>query len=280
MIIPARWYAGGKGLDDFRDGMLNDNGIKSLHDFPISGDCFPGVQIEGGVCYFLWDRQYSGNSDVYTHKSNEIISFCHRPLVEPGVETFIRYNEAISILRKVEKFKEVSFSTIVSHRKPYGLASNFKQYKEGVKVGRVTIYGNKIIGHLEVMPRSVKENQDLLKYKIFISYAYGMGDNYPVQVLNKPFLGEPNSCCTETYLQIGAWDKKSIALNVMAYMKSKLFRFLVLLIKNTQHATSKVYRFVPMQDFSKPWTDEELYKKYNLTADEIAFIESMIKPME
>lgn len=280
MIIPARWYAGGKGLDDFRDGMLHDNSIKSLHDFPISGDCFPGVQIEGGVCYFLWDRQYSGDSDVYTHKSNEIISFSHRPLVEPGAETFIRYNEAISILRKVEKFKEVSFSTIVSHRKPYGLASNFKQYKEGVKVGRVTIYGNKIIGHLEVMPTSVKENQDLLKYKIFISYAYGMGDNYPVQVLNKPFLGEPNSCCTETYLQIGAWDKKSIALNVMSYMKSKLFRFLVLLIKNTQHATSKVYRFVPMQDFSKPWVDEELYKKYNLTVDEIKFIESMIKPME
>lgn len=280
MIIPSRWFSGGKGLDDFRDNMLNDRHIKELHDFPISSDCFPGVQVEGGVCFFLWDKEYSGNCNIYTHEKNEVKSSSNRPLLESGATTFIRYNEAVEILRKVQEQNEPSFSTIVSARKPFGFPSNFTDFQQGKKDGYITIYANKAIGHLERYPVDLVKNSALKKYKVFISYAYGMGDSFPTQVLNKPFIGEPNSCCTETYLQIGEWEDENTANNTLSYIKTKFFRFLVLLIKNTQHATSKVYQFVPMQDFSKPWTDEELYAKYGLTQEEIDFIESMIRPME
>ena len=117
-------------------------------------------------------------------------------------------------------------------------------------------------------------------YKVYITRAYGAGETFPHQILNKPLVGEKNTCCTETYLVIGPFKTKKEAENVMSYIQTRFFRFLVLLIKNTQDATSRVYQFVPLQDFSKPWTDEELYAKYGLTEEEIAFIESMIKPME
>ena len=125
------------------------------------------------------------------------------------------------------------------------------------------------------------QNQSWLKkYKIFISEAYGAGEDFPHQIINKPFIGGPNTCSTETYLVIGPYDNESEASNVLSYIKTKFFRFLVLQKKNTQHATQKVYQFVPLQDFSHPWTDEMLYEKYGLDKDEIAFIESMIRPME
>ena len=110
--------------------------------------------------------------------------------------------------------------------------------------------------------------------------AYGAGEDFPHQIINKPFLGEPNSCCTETYVVIGPYENEEITKNVISYINTKFFRFMVLLKKNTQHASSKVYSFVPIQDFSKSWTDEELYAKYDLDDKEIAFIESMIRPME
>ena len=127
----------------------------------------------------------------------------------------------------------------------------------------------------------IKQGIDLVNcHKILISKAYGAGDNYPHQIINVPFYVAPMSCCTETYLTIGPFDSEMEAMNALSYMKSKFFRFLVLLIKNTQNAMQGVYRFVPLQDFSKPWTDAELYAKYGLTDEEISFIESMIKPME
>jgi len=279
-IIPARWYAGGKGLDDFRNSMLTDTHISELHDFPSSGDCFTGVQIEGGVCYFLWDKEYSGDCNIYTHEADNIKSFSKRALLENGASTFIRYNEAINILHKVQALNEASFSKIVSSRKPYGVASNFTDFKPGEKTGFITIYANKAVGHLVECPAEIMGNPGLKKFKVFISYAYGMGDSFPTQVLNKPFIGLPNTCCTETYLQIGCWDNQNEAENALSYIRTKFFRFLVLLIKNTQHATNKVYQFVPLQDFSKSWTDEELYAKYGLTQEEIDFIESMIRPMD
>jgi hypothetical protein len=132
-----------------------------------------------------------------------------------------------------------------------------------------------------VSTSSIARNLDWInKYKIFMSKAYNAGDNYPHQIINKPILASPNTCCTETYIVIGPFDSKVIALNVVSYIETRFFRFLVFLRKISQDATSKVYSFVPMQDFSKSWTDEELYAKYGLTEDEISFIESMIKPMD
>lgn len=277
MIIPSRWFAGGKGLDSFRNGMLNDRHLSKLVDYPVSKECFIGVEIKGGVCYFLWERDYSGLCEVTTIRGTEK-SILLRELLENGTSTFIRYNEAVGIYRKVNSKKEKPFAGLISARKPFGL-STLDKGKKSAKAGTVKVYGNKSISYLD--RDSIEQNiQWIDKYKILISYAYGAGEDFPHQIINKPFVVEPNTACTETYLVIGPFDDKNTANNVLSYLSTKFLRFLVLLLKNTQHATKSVYQFVPMQDFSKPWTDEELYAKYGLTEDEIAFIESMIKPMD
>ena len=277
MIVPSRWFAGGRGLDDFRDEMLHDERIRTIVDFPISSECFPGVEIKGGVCYFLWDRDHKGDCEIRTMRNNEV-STMQRPLLEKGCDTFIRYNNAISILRKVQAFKEPTMNTQVSSQKPFGFRT-FVKGKEKPFVRAVKLYANKSEGYVE--RAEITQNSSWVdKYKVYITMAYGAGEDFPHQIINKPFLGEPNTCCTETYVVIGPYANKEVADNVISYIKTRFFRFLVLLKKNTQHASSKVYSFVPLQDFSKPWTDEELYAKYGLTDDEIAFIESMIRPME
>lgn len=277
MIIPSRWFTGGKGLDSFRNDMLNDRHIRYLIDYPVSAECFSGVEIKGGVCYFLWDRDNPGLCEVSTVR-NGVRTSLKRELLEKDSTTFIRYNEALSIYRKVSEFREVSFSSQVSSRKPFGLPTSMVGNITPI-VNSVKLYGNKKISYIS---RDVlSEYGELIdNYKVFISYAYGAGENFPHQIINKPFIGEPNSACTETYLLIGPYKSKDEAENVISYMNTKFFRLLVLLLKNTQHATKSTYSYVPIQDFSKPWTDEELYQKYGLTEEEIAFIDSMIKPME
>jgi site-specific DNA-methyltransferase (adenine-specific) len=277
MIIPSRWFTGGKGLDDFRREMVHDKRIRKIIDYPDSSNCFPGVQIKGGVCYFLWDRDNEGDCEVKTIQGKGI-SVAQRPLLEEGCDIFIRYNESISILHKVLAEKEESFANIVSSRKPFGLSSNFKDYHKKIFENAIKIYANKKIGWIsrDKIPRNI-DWVDF--YKVFITFAYGAGENFPHQILNKPILGKPNTCCTETYLFIGPFKTEIIAENVLQYINTKFFRFMILLIKSTQNATKKVYSFVPMQDFSKSWTDEKLYKKYKFTKNEIDFIESMIRPM-
>lgn len=290
MIIPARWFTGGRGVDEFRTEMLNDKRIKIIHDFPNASDCFPGVEIKGGVCYFLWDKDYSGNCQINTHKGDVIISTDERPLLEKGADTLIRYNEAISILRKVQKLKENSFSKVISANDPFGfdvrVENSYKRVKPKFKKtpfeNSVKFYYNgwqrEGIGFID--KNSVNKNIEWINdYKILITKAYGAGETYPHQILNTPLLVEPNSCCTETYLVIGPFSTKKRAENVMSYIETKFFRFLVLLIKNTQNAMKKVYSFVPIQNFDESWSDEKLYKKYGLTDEEIAFIDSMVRPM-
>lgn len=278
MVIPARWYSGGKGLDDFRKNMLNDNSIRQIVDYPEAADCFPGVQIKGGVCYFLWDRDHKGDCKVSISMKGKITSSITRPLLEEGAETFIRYNEAIPILKKVQKFKEKSLAKQISSRKPFGLDTTYRGKKQNFG-GAVKLYENGGVGY--VKKSELKKKQDLIsKHKVFIPRAGSGSDSFPHSILGGPFYSEPGSACTETYVAIGPYNSKIECENVIKYIKTRFFRFLVLLLKVTQDATSKVYQFVPIQDFSQEWTDEKLYKKYNLTKNEIAFIESMIRPME
>ena len=277
MIVPSRWFAGGRGLDDFRDEMLHDERIRTIVDFPISSECFPGVEIKGGVCYFLWDRDRKGDCEIRTMRNNEV-STMRRPLLEKGCDTFIRYNDAISILRKVQAFKEPTMNTQVSSQKPFGFRT-FVKGKEKPFFGAVKLYANKTEGYVD--RAEITQNISWVdEYKIYITRAYGAGEDFPHQILNKPFLGEPNTCCTETYMVIGPYANKKRSENVLSYIKTRFFRFMVLLKKNTQDAPARVYSFVPIQDFTEEWTDEKLYVKYGLTEDEIAFIESMIRPME
>lgn len=275
MIIPARWYAGGKGLDDFRSMMLHDSRIRHLSDYFNAEDCFPGVDISGGVCYFLWDRDHKGDCEVINYKSGKAISL-KRPLLEGKQDSFVRFNEAISILRKVKDKRFMSFESIVSARKPFG---DIKNLKAQLSPFDVLVYAYPNNGYV---PRSsITTNQEwLCQYKVYIAKAYGERGDFPYLVLGKPFLGTPDTCCTETYLHIGPCKDASEAESIISYMRTRFFRFFVLFKKNTQNAAKGVYSFVPLQDFSHPWTDEMLYKKYGLDENEIAFIESMIRPME
>ena len=279
MIVPSRWFAGGKGLDSFRNEMIADTRIRELHDYLNASDCFGnGVEIKGGVCYFLWDRDNRGDCLVATHNSSGIISQQKRYMKIGDNDVFIRRNEAVSILEKVSAFKEDSFSTIVSSRRPFGLPTNITGSKTRGSCD-VILYQR---GGTAFYPLSgLTKNQEWInKYKIYITKAYNAGDDYPHQILNKPIFGDKGTCCTETYIVLGPFESEKITNNVISYVCTKFFRFLVSLKKISQDATQRVYEFVPMQDFTKTWIDAELYEKYGLTEEEIAFIESMIKPME
>ena len=286
MIIPARWYAGGRGLDGFRDEMLSDNRLRVIHDFPESEDCFPGVEIQAGVCYFLWKRDSPGECEVFTHMNDSVCEPMERPLLEKGCNTFIRYNRSVSILRKVQSRTERSFSEMVSPQTPFGLVTSYKGSPKRVNKSDIKMYisGNEkeFKGGCAFAPLSkVTKGAEMIPWhKVYIGEAYGGGMAFPHSILSKPFYGEPNTICNQSYLVLGPFAKQQVCENVISYIKTKFFRFMVLQKKNAQHAMRGVYQFVPMQDFSKPWTDAELYAKYKLTKDEIAFIESMIKPME
>ncbi len=280
MIVPSRWFSGGKGLDEFRDEMLSENRLSEIHDFVDATDVFPGVQIKGGVNYFLWDKSYNGNCRVtnyYNGKPNEPVL---RPLKEKNCPVFIRYNEAISIFRKVQSRKEPTLEKEVSSRKPYGIDSNFKDFKsrpDDTHSIRLYRFGDTgYIRHDQVL----RNTNWIYKLKVIISKAGSGSDAFPHQILGIPMISEPGSVSTETYIVLGTFDNLKSANNLISYVSTRFFRFMVSLMKNTQNAPKNVYSFVPIQDFSESWTDEKLYAKYGISEDEIAFIESMIRPMD
>ncbi len=290
LVIPSRWFAGGKGLDEFRESMLSDNRLRSIDDYLISAEVFPGVDLRGGVCYFLWQRDNPGPCRVATHFKNWPVSIATRPLLENGADVFIRFNEAISILRKIIAVESMDsgslslpdtkrFENLVSARKPFGLETSFKG-RAIKRAGDVLVYQNGGTGYT---PRaSIEADAEIIEsWKVFISKAYGAGsDPMPSRVLGRPFVGEPGSVSTETYLCIGPLKSKSEADSVSSYLACRLTRFLVLMHKPSQDATRKVYAFVPSQEWTEFWTDEGLYAKYKLSLEEIAFIEKVIRPMD
>jgi site-specific DNA-methyltransferase (adenine-specific) len=228
MIIPARWFSGGRGLDTFRDEMLNDKHIKKIVDYFDTNDCFPGIDLSGGICYFLWDRDNPGECEV-----KSILNFTEtvltRPLLENNNDVFIRFNQAISIYRKIADRNENSFSEIASSMKPFGLRTYFKgnpiEFKNSIKV--YAYPKNSYIDKSEI-----KYNSGLIaRYKVYIAGTYGERGKFPYMVTAKPFLGEPNTCCSETYLLFGPFNSKKETSNVISYIRTRFFRFLVLLIK-------------------------------------------------
>lgn len=292
MIIPSRWFAGGKGLDEFRASMLTDSRVRSIDDYLNASDVFPGVGLKGGVCYFLWDRDNPGPCRVATHFKDEEPSTAVRPLLEEGVDVFIRFNEGLSILRKVVAVEtgqtsslslpeSKRFDRLVSSRKPFGLDTTFKG-KTAKSTGDVLVYQNGGTGY--IARTSISTGAHLIdKWKVFHGYAApgtGNRDTYPHRIISTPFLGEPGTISSETYLSIGPFDSKSQAESVLSYLSCQLTRLLILLHKPSQHTTRKVYAFVPTQEWTSRWTDERLYKKYGLSSDEIAFIEKLVRPME
>ena len=278
MIIPARWYGGGRGLDNFREAMIKDKRIRVLHDFLNASECFGnGVEIKGGVCYFLWNRDQEGKCNIYTHHGDNMEE-SQRYLQEEGSDVFIRYKMGVAIYKKVRELKEKTIERMVSSQRPFGLRTFVHGEKEKFN-GAVTLYENGGVGYIE--RNIITSNVGWVdKPKVYISRAYGASDTYPHQIIGKPIVGDVNTCCTETYVVIGPFSTMREAKNVSTYLRTRFFRFLVMLKKTSQQVAAPVYSFVPLQDFSKSWTDEELYKKYGLTDEEIQFIESMIRPME
>lgn len=281
IIIPARWYAGGKGLDSFRSTMLQNNRIRKLVDYNNSADCFPGVNIAGGVCYFLWDREHQGDCEITNFSQQQTGSSESRSLNEYPI--LVRSNTAIHIIRKVLATSRKTMDKTVQSYSYFSVRSYERGSDQKQKANDVTLLSSQGKGYFD-KNRIEDKNNILSKYKVIITYAMS-GGNKPTsqgdfQVISSLQILFPNEVCTETYLILGVFDNMKDAENMCSYVSTMTFRFLLLQALTSIHITKESFLFVPLQDFSHPWTDEMLYKKYDLKEDEIAFIESMIRPME
>lgn len=286
MVIPSRWLAGGKYLDEFRAAMLSDKRIRQIVDFPNGEDVFPGVgkNIKGGVMYFLWSRDDEGSCQVTTRRGDYVEGPVERRLDE--FDVFVRDIRALPILKKVLSKEQNSFAELVSTRDPFGpaLTSNFRAFRrDGTKQkGDLRLYmndGNTRVSRWVDLSHVTRNFALVQSWKVLVPKAYGAGESVPHQILGQTIVAEPESACTLTYLAVGPFGSELEAINAETYMKTRFFRFLVSLRKISQDTTQKVFNWVPVQDFSKPWTDDELYEAYGITADEHSFIDSMIKEM-
>jgi len=280
MIIPSRWMASGLGLSEFRRTMLEDRRIRKLVDYPIASEIFPGVEVKGGVCYFLWERDTEGHCAVTTVRGDDVTGPLNRNLGE--FDVFVRDSRALDILRKVQRKQEPSVMEILSVDKEFGWTSNFKGFHDERKQGDVPIYYiSKTKRSMGWIKRSaIEKSPELIdKWKVMIPQAYGAGEGIPHQILGQPFVAPNPSACTQTYLFVYVASKKA-AESVESYVRTRFLRFLISLRKITQHATRSTYTWVPQQAWDRTWTDEALYKKYGLSKDDITFIESRVRPME
>lgn len=287
--MPSRWMAGGKGLDEFRNAMLNDKHIVELHDYMHPEDVFPNTNNRGGVCYFMRKANYDNSEHkvkVVTHYENYSYT-AQRSLKTDDLDIFVRDSQAINILDKVVNTMHfLSISTIISARKPFGFESQiiktsiFHDTQDNMDTP-ILCYGKAArIGYIE-LTEIHSHSEWIDKWKVYVPESNNIGTELNDDNQNS-FVGAPGTICTETYLVVGAELDltQEKASNLSNYLRTRFARFLLSLAKISQHGTGKTYRFIPIQDFSKSWTDTELYAKYGLTAEEIDFIESKIKPME
>jgi len=280
MVIPSRWLAGGRGLDEFRKDMLNSHQLVKLVDYPVSKEVFPNVEVKGGICYFLWAADHYGTCDVTVTRGQDTTS-SNRELDE--FDVFVRDPRAAGILRKVLKLGERSMTEILTADTPFGIATNFDGFQGKKRAGDIALYyvrtGKRDIGYLA--RNEITKNTHLIdKWKLLAPEAGSDGgQKIPDSVLGKPWLAEPGSACTQSFLAFYAVNEAE-AKSIASYYKTKFFRHLVSLRKLTQHALRSTYSWVPMQTWDREWSDTELYKKYKLTKQETDYIESVIRPME
>lgn len=277
MVIPSRWLGGGKGLSNFRATMLADDRIRKLVDYENAQEAFPGIDFAGGVCYFLWDRDSRGPCEV-TNIAGDSQIVAERRLDE--FPTFVRHSAAVSIIRKVTANNKLRMSEQVSSRKPFGLATNVRPKK----VGDLILRWQNGEGPY---PRSkINVGTDIIdKWKVITSYvgydhAGNPGKDGRRRVFSRIDILPPGTICTETYLVVGSYETKQEATNLVAYMKTRFFRFLVAQFMYSHHLTKSAYDLVPILDMNEEWTDEMLATRYGLTKDEVAFIESKIRPYD
>ena len=288
MIMPAKWYTDGKGLEAFRSEMLKDKRIFKLVDFTDSRECFENVDIAGGICYFLWNKDYNGQCKFVSKHQGQTKAF-DRNLSES--DNFIRHIEAISIIEKVKAISKYGFyNDKVSTRKPFGLSTN----DSPLDSGDITLVYNGGKGYYK-SSLITKGNDIIPKWKVIISrltaeHAGQADKEGRKRVLSSLNHLRPNEICTETYLVVDSMDTEEEMNFLTSYLKTRFVRFLIAQLASTQQMTKEKFAFVPIQDFTSSsdidWTqpvadiDQQLYKKYGLTQEETTFIERMIKPME
>lgn len=278
MIIPARWFAGGKGLDDFRKDMLDNRHISKMVFYNNAKDCFPGISLGGGVCYFLWNRDMESLCE-YTDIQGSVQSTVNRDLSEFPV--FVRYNEAVSIIHKVQEKNYKSISEIMGGRNPFGFESFVKGNAEPQSSKDCKLYYSGGIGY--VSPNSVTKSQDLVdRYKVMISRASAEHAGEPdssgmFNVLSVVRILQPHEVCTDSYLLAYSTENGEVAENFAEYVCTKFFRFLVLQSVTSISLSKEKFLFAPLLDMTRKWTDKELYEEFELSENEIAFIESIIK---
>lgn len=291
MITPSRWFVGGRGLNAFRSEMLNDDRLRIIHDYPNASDCFPGVEIKGGVSYFLWDRDHAGLCEIHTHE-NEKEKVDTRPLLEEGLDVFIRTSDQLSILNKIRNATDSFLNNAIAAGRHFGFHTQVKwigskgtlQTADGQSTFPITKNStdqNSIMvyianGSCWISPKNIVRNmEDIDKWKVLIPRS----GNPSGSILGRPKLSEPGTCSSNTF-NVAVCSSEQEARNLISYLKTKFVRFLVSIRTVTQDMAPKAFEFVPVQDFSKAWTDKELFEKYSLDSDEILTIESSIPKMD
>ena len=284
MIIPSRWMASGRGLDQFRQMMLRDKRIRKIVDFPSASDLFPGVEIKGGVCYFLWERDRPGTCEATLRLGDVTVGPVERQLDE--FDVFVRDERALTILHQVLGQGEPSLAEVVTPERPFGslLPSNFAGFRKGDKKSGTDLRLHLMLGGKRevrwVDADYVTKNSELInKWKVLVPMAYGAGEGFPHQIIGQIFVAGKNEVCTQSYICVGSFDRKSDADSAESYLRTRFVRFLISLRKISQHAGRSTYTWVPRQTWDRIWTDAELYEKYGITPDEQAYIESMVKEM-
>ena len=280
MIMPSRWCVSGRGLDAFRESMLTDIHFSKMFDFRNGGDCFPGIRIGGGVCYILWDSKYEDGkieiANMPRNKSSQL-----RPKKEFGLDFLIRDNIVRSIIYKVFAFDEPKMSSLSFSQKPFGFRTNFMGYKD---IGEIKIYTKKErVGFGYVSREEVTKNAEFIdEWQVVTSRSTSVPEEDNGQVLREvqTFISEPGSVVTESYVVVASFKQEQFARNCLSYLKTKFFRILCQVTIVSPDVSARTFDLVPIQDFSRPWADDDLYKKYGLEDDEITFIESNIKSMK
>lgn len=280
MVVPSRWFAGGRGLDEFRKEMLSSHKLLRLVDFPVSREVFPNVEVKGGICYFLWSEAHDGPCDVTVVRGEEETP-SSRQLDE--FDVFVRDPRAVGILRKVLQAGEQPITDTLTADTPFGIATNFDGFHDKKKSGDVELHyvrsGKRAIGF--VRRSTITKNAHLIdKWKVLVPKAGSDGgQKIPDSVLGKPWLSPPPSVATQTFLAFWVASEAE-ARSLESYYRTKFFRHLVSMRKLTQDALRPMYSWAPVQVWNRQWTDEALYKKYGLTTEEIDYVEAVIRPMD
>jgi hypothetical protein len=275
MITPSRWFAGGKGLERFRGRMLADRHMEHLVDYPKLYDGFPGVKIRGGVSYFLWNRDHDGPCTIQTMWDGIPIGEPATRLLD-AYDVLVRRNEAVSILEKVRARGEATLEARMSSMKPFGLRTFFHgaETSDGLK-DPVRLYGSQRVTWIErsTLPQNVEWVDD---WKVLLSRVQGTSAAVETLFVAKPVIAGPGEACTETYIVAGRFDTRIMAARYASYLRTRFARFLVSLRKSTQDSPRGVYAFVPDLPLDRVWTDDQLFKRYGLTEDEVAFVVSQV----